>query len=454
MKLFDILLGKKKKTQNIGQKSSSTPTRHPAARTASSAVQVKSLPKKQPDTSRSTLRPKDPHTPESVVFQGLRCRDDNHDFVRPYPLTCRKCGLALQWDSDSIGKYMGSYFEDVSYQWTRFMDKNDMVSFSISAGDRPVFEARCDFTHLYIRNCLKGSRDGWMQSHYPNDYFEPREIKLNSKDVQDLQVFFESCDWLAWTTPVHYVENHDAPGFSVNKRFRCTFADGKQFVCLDPDNAEFEQLVPMLRKMAEKNAREEDQAFIKRMLQDTEKKEKQIFWLISCAESMERKWMAILKQCVPFFNYSVARDMRNAQNANAELLVNVIRFSNGAAWVTDAPVPEEEYQWETLPIGKQNDVGAAFSLLTKRFQTLPEPERKLFPIVILVLDGSPTDDYQSALEYFESLPGVERNVLTVVFALGDHVDKKLLKAFGKGCIFNINSVDDFLYEIDTLLFSF
>jgi uncharacterized protein YegL len=85
---------------------------------------------------------------------------------------------------------------------------------------------------------------------------------------------------------------------------------------------------------------------------------------------------------------------------------------------------------------------------------LAEPKRKLFPIVILVLDGNPTDDYLRALKKFESLPGVERNVLTVVFALGDHVDKKFLRTFGKGCVFHINSVDDFLYEIDPLLFSF
>ena len=454
MKLFDILLGKKKKTQNIDQKSSTAPTRHPAARTASSAVQVKSLPKKQPDTGRSALRSQDFYASEPVIFQGQRCGDDNHDFVRPYPLTCRKCGLTLQWDSDSIGKYMGSYFENVSYQWTRFMDKNDIVSFRVSAGDRPVFEASCDFTHLRIRNCLNGSRDGWMQSQYPSDYFEPRDLPLRKEDIQQLQTLFKNINFSAWATPVHYVENHDAPGFFVNKCFRCTFADGKQFVCLDPDNTEFQRFVSIIREMVRNNGKKEDQAFIQRMLKDSEKKEKQIFWLISCSESMEGKWMNLLKQGVPFFNYGVARDMKNGQNANAELLVNVIRFSNGAAWVTDAPVPEEEYQWETLPIGKRNDTGAAFSLLAERFETLPEPERKLFPIVILVLDGIPTDDYLSALKYFKSLPGVERNVLTVVFAMGDHVDKKLLKTFRKSCVFHINSLDDFLYEIDTLLFSF
>ena len=250
------------------------------------------------------------------------------------------------------------------------------------------------------------------------------------------------------------MENHDAPGFSVEKSFRCTFADGKQFACLDPDNQAFEQLVSLLREIVVSNAAPEDLSFINRMMEDTAKKTKHIYWLISCADSMAGKWMDILAQGVPFFNYGVARDMHRGQNANADLLVNVIRFANGASWVTDAPVPEAEYHWEPLSTDSRNDVGAAFTLLAERFQTLPEPERQLFPIVVLVLDGSPTDDYRSALKYFESLPGVERNVLTVVFALGNHVDKKLLKIFGKGCVFHINSLDDFLYEIDPMLFSF
>lgn len=441
MKLFDILLGKKKAKPSKGNVPI-TPVRHPPEKKPSTDISSKTLPQKQPPQKKPEREP---------VFRGLVCANDAHDFIRPYPLSCRKCGLTLQWDSAYIGKYMGSYFEDVAYQWTPAMDRNDIVSFSLSAGDRPVFSVNCDFSSLTIRNSLHGSRDGWRQSQYPSDYFEPREIALNTEDIRRLRNFFENCDFSAWKTPVHYVENHDAPGFSVDKNFRCTFADGKQFACLDPDNAEFEHLVSLVREIAGNNAKKEDRAFVQRMLEDTEKKEKQIYWLIS--QSLEGKWIDLIAQGVPFFNYIVARELSRGDNANAELMVNVIRFSDGAAWVTKSAVPESEYQWEPLPVGKGNDAGAAFSLLTQHFETLPEPKRKLFPIVALVLDGPITDDWLAAQKRFQSLPGVNKNVLTIALALGDRVEKKFLKKFD-GVIYHINSMEDIINEMDSPLFGF
>ena len=382
------------------------------------------------------------------LFRNHICMDNDHDFVRPYPLTCRKCGLILRWNEQNIRKYIGSYFENVSYQWTPYMDEKEIASFSISAGDRPVFSANCDFSRLTIRNALNGSRDGWMQSQYPSNYFEPRSIRLCETDIDKLRDFFRNCDFSVWETPVRYVENHDAPGFSVKQRFTCTFPDGRKFTCLDPDNTEFERLVALLREMAGRNARPEDQAFIQTMLKDTEKKQKQIYWLISCNRSMEEKHAELLRQGVPFFNYMITRAMRQSQNTNKELLVNAIRFADGAVWATKDPVPESEYQWEYLPAGNRNDLGVAISLLTQRFETLPEPKREMFPIVVLVLDSPITDDWQNEMKKFQSLPGVEKNVLTIVLALSDQVDKKRLKK--QGCIvYDINSLDDMMNELDS-----
>ena len=103
---------------------------------------------------------------------------------------------------------------------------------------------------------------------------------------------------------------------------------------------------------------------------------------------------------------------------------------------------------EYLPAGNRNDLGVAISLLTQRFETLPEPKREMFPIVVLVLDSPITDDWQNEMKKFQSLPGVEKNVLTIVLALGDQVDKKRLKK--QGCIvYDINSLDDMMNELDS-----
>ena len=387
-------------------------------------------------------------------IRGPLCRNDNHNFVLSHTgFICIDCGLKLPWDAQHISKYMGSYMDNIAYQWTPRMDEKKITSFSLSTGDRPVFSASCDFSSLTIRNALNGSRDGWMQSRYPGGYFEPRSIRLCAADIDSLRDFFRRCDFSAWETPVHYVENHDAPGFSVKQRFTCTFSDEKGFTCLDPDNAEFERLVTLLREMAARNAKPEDQTFVQAMLKDTEKKRKQIYWLISCNSSMVEKHAELLRQGVPFFHYMITRAMRQSENTNKELLVNMIWFADGAAWATKAPVPESEYQWEPLSEGSRNDLGAAIRLLTQRFETLPEPKREMFPIVALVLDGPITDDWQKEMKKFRSLPGVEKHVLIIVLALSDQVDKKRLKK--QGCvIYDIHSLDDIMNELDSPLFGF
>lgn len=448
MKLFDILLGRKKKTQHIGQKCSAEPQRHPATRKLNSA---KAPSPKQSAAGRAVRQMQDPFVLEPDNVRRRVCQDDSHHFVSPHPLTCSKCGLMLRRNEQQIRRYMGSYFDGVSYQWSLGMKREDIRSFSISCGNRPVFSVICDFSKLTIRNSLHGSRDGWRQSQYPQDYFEPRDVRLEAEDARKLRAVFRNCNFFAWKTPVHYVENHDAPGFSVDKSFRCTFTDGKQFVCLDPNNEEFDYLVTLIREIAEKRASKDDSPFIQRILEDTGRKEKHIYWLISSNKSMDGKWMDLLEQGVPFFNYTITRELRYGENANAELMVNVIHFSDGAVWATPRAVPESEYHWETLPLGNRNDLGAAFDLLTQHFEKLPEPGRKLFPIVAVVLDGPITDDWLAAQKRFQSLPGVDRNVLTIVLALGDKVENRFLKNFD-GVVYNINSMDDIINELDSPLF--
>lgn len=163
--------------------------------------------------------------------------------------------------------------------------------------------------------------------------------------------------------------------------------------------------------------------------------------------------MELISQGAPYLNYVVSREMSMGDNANAELMVNVIRFSDGAAWVTMTPVPEPEYQWESLAAGIENDLGSAYDLLTQHFETLPEPGRKLFPIVAIVLDGPITDDWLAAQARFQSLPGVNKNVLTIALVMGDRVEKRLLKKFD-GVIYHINSMEDIINEMDSPLFGY
>lgn len=433
MKLSELIFGKKKLIQHAEQKAVAVPLPYSAAKKPNPS-----------ENSRADI--------SCNGFQGCDSHDI-HDFSLSYPFRCRKCGLECNGDDEEIARFMGSYFDDTAYQWNADMRSEDIVSFFLSTGNRPVLEARCNFSDLQIRNCLNGSRDGWMQSQYPKDYFEPKTISLDRDDVLKIKEYIKTCDFSAWITPDYYAANQimGACGFHADETFSCQFSNGKKFTCLKPDNPEFKQLVSLLRDLAEKNASEKDRLFIKRMLEDTEKKAKPVYWLVS--QSLEEKWMDLIAQGAPFFNYRVARDLRSGDHANAELMVNVIRFAQGAAWVTKSAVPESEYHWETLSPDTGNDLGAAIDLLTQHFKTLPEPKRTLFPIVILVLDGPITDDWLTAQKQYQSLPGVSQHVLTIALVLGNRVEKKFLKKFD-GVLYHINSMEDIINELDSPFFAY
>lgn len=188
---------------------------------------------------------------------GKICADDAHDFVSPYPFRCRKCGLSCRCREQEINKYLGSYFNGSTFQWNVRLNWKRITAFSLSTGRMPVYHVECDFSHLRVQNCLQ-SKDGWMQSEFPADFLQPKEMKLRKADSLKLKKFIKSCDFSTWETPSHYAENWitGACGFHAKKMFTCQFANGRKFICLKPEEEDFEQLVSLVREIADKIAPE------------------------------------------------------------------------------------------------------------------------------------------------------------------------------------------------------
>jgi len=185
------------------------------------------------------------------------CANGRHDFIRPYPLLCRKCGLPCTCTEEEIGKYMGSFFDGSTYQWNAWLKGKRIAAFSLSTGVQPVYHVNCDFAHLRVQRSLR-SRDGWMQSKFPADYFAPREIKLCKEERAKLKKILKRCHFSRWETPDGYAKNWimGAAGFHVDRMFICQFANGRRFVCLKPEREEFEQLVSLVKEITGKIAPE------------------------------------------------------------------------------------------------------------------------------------------------------------------------------------------------------
>jgi uncharacterized protein YegL len=151
------------------------------------------------------------------------------------------------------------------------------------------------------------------------------------------------------------------------------------------------------------------------------------FWLADCSGSMLRdgRIQALnnaAAEALPHMR-RVAKD-----NPNVEVIVRVLRFSTGAAWVGEGATPLARFVWPALQAGGVTDLGSAIRLLSEDLQSPPMPKRALSPVVVLLSDGRPTDDYDTALHDLLQLPWGQHAVRLAV-AIGRDADRDVLRQF-------------------------
>jgi len=88
-------------------------------------------------------------------------------------------------------------------------------------------------------------------------------------------------------------------------------------------------------------------------------------------------------------------------NADAEIKIAALEFSDGAKWITHAPVKVSDFRWNRLTAGGITDFGVACKELNNKLSKsgfMNEASGSFAPAIFLLSDGQPTDDYQKALE--------------------------------------------------------
>lgn len=150
-------------------------------------------------------------------------------------------------------------------------------------------------------------------------------------------------------------------------------------------------------------------------------------WLLDCSGSMS------VNGKIAELNFAIREaipEMQSAalSNPGATLLVRAVSFASGASWHINDPTPVEQFTWEDLHTYGGTDMGAAFRLAAGALQTPPMPQRALPPVLALVSDGQPTDDWRAGLRAIDDTPWGKRAV-RVALAIGDDADKSMLKEF-------------------------
>lgn len=145
----------------------------------------------------------------------------------------------------------------------------------------------------------------------------------------------------------------------------------------------------------------------------------QFIWIADCSGSMAGKKIEALN----FGIREAIQPMREVadENPNAKVMVRAIKFSDGAQWHVSQPTDIHDFKWSDLTADATTDMGTALKLVAEALKTENMPERGLPPVLVLLSDGQPTDDFNSGLKALMDQPWGSKAV-RIAIAIGDDAD--------------------------------
>ncbi|MBM5808690.1 MAG: VWA domain-containing protein [Cyanobacteria bacterium M_surface_9_m1_291] len=150
-------------------------------------------------------------------------------------------------------------------------------------------------------------------------------------------------------------------------------------------------------------------------------------YLCDCSGSMAAQGkMQALNQAIRQSLPGMARVARD--NPEAQVLVRAVCFADRAQWHVPTPTPVEELQWQDLQAGGVTAMGEALELLAEQLASPPMEERALPPVLVLISDGQPTDDFESSLNNLMGLHWAQKAVRLAI-AMGHDADLEVLQQF-------------------------
>jgi uncharacterized protein YegL len=117
-----------------------------------------------------------------------------------------------------------------------------------------------------------------------------------------------------------------------------------------------------------------------------------------------------------------------AGNMSADVMVRAVTFATGAQWHCPDATPVGDFRWKPVEAGGFTDMGTALSLVAEGLQVPPMPERGLSPVLVLVSDGQPTDDFAEGLRRLLDTTWGSR-AIRLAIAIGRDADQTVLQNF-------------------------
>jgi uncharacterized protein YegL len=151
------------------------------------------------------------------------------------------------------------------------------------------------------------------------------------------------------------------------------------------------------------------------------------FWILDTSYSMG------VNGKIGELNFAIREalpEMRSVANDNpaASLMVRALTFSTTARWQQPTSTPVEDFHWQDIQPDGTTNLGEALKLVARELEMPPMPERALKPVLALISDGQPTDDWRAGMKAIDATPWGKRAV-RVAIAIGEDADRSVLKEF-------------------------
>lgn len=116
------------------------------------------------------------------------------------------------------------------------------------------------------------------------------------------------------------------------------------------------------------------------------------------------------------------------ENPEAQVLVRAVTFSSGARWHLPTPTPVADFKWTDVRASGVTDMGKALTLVAEQLRMPPMERKALPPVLMMVSDGQPTDDFGSGLKKLNAEQWAQKAVRLAI-AIGRDADVNVLSKF-------------------------
>lgn len=157
------------------------------------------------------------------------------------------------------------------------------------------------------------------------------------------------------------------------------------------------------------------------------KRQMVLFFVVDTSGSMQGTKIGAVNTAIR----EVLPELKDAGGSDIDLKVACLTFSSGCKWMYSTPIASDSFQWTNVDADGVTDLGTACRELNDKLSKngfLKAPSGSVAPVIFLLSDGEPTDDFESGINLLQQNNWFKHGIKVAV-AIGDDANKDVLAKF-------------------------